>query len=136
MSKKSIQKRLARALLEGGEFAEALYEYELAEHVDEYLQSKKRDGDLYFFAVTEHSGEVAMLAIDENNILHINEMARLSLQAFWPNTYIPNITRLLPDMAEQLDLGFLYSAGIKQVDDKNLGKWTSRLFSIFGKKGR
>ena len=116
MDKKRIQKNLTRALLQGGEFAEALYEYELAEHVEEYFQSKKQDGDLYFFAVTEHSGDVAMLAIDENDVLHINEMARLSLQAFWPKTYVTNIKRLLPDMAEQLEQGFLYSAGIREIN--------------------
>jgi hypothetical protein len=37
----------------------------LAGHVDEYLLSKKEDKDEHFFAVTEHSNDVAMLLIDK-----------------------------------------------------------------------
>jgi hypothetical protein len=132
MSKKRIQQNLARALLQGVGFAQALYEYELAEHVEEYFQSKKQDGDLFFFAVTEHSGDVAMLLIDKDDVLHINEDARQRLLDYWPDTYVPNIERILPDMADQLAQGFLYSAGIKEVNENKWGKWINRLFPWAG----
>ena len=59
-----IEKNLKKALLEDGPMAQALFEYELEEHVEEYLQSKRTDGDKYFFAVTEDTNDVAMLLID------------------------------------------------------------------------
>jgi hypothetical protein len=67
--RKIIEKNLKKALLEDGRLVDALFEYELAEHVGEYLKSKKNDRDKYFFAVTEHTNDVAMLLIDES-ILH------------------------------------------------------------------
>ena len=73
MSKKTIEKNLIKALLKDGEMAYALFEYELEEHIDEYIKSKKEDKDDYFFAVTEHTNDVAMLLIDEKNKVHINE---------------------------------------------------------------
>jgi hypothetical protein len=36
MRKKIIEQNLRRALLEDGPFAQALFEYELAEHIEEY----------------------------------------------------------------------------------------------------
>ena len=61
MRKKTIEKNLKRALLDDGAMARALFEYELEEHIQEYLLSKQEDGDKYFFAVTEHTNDVAML---------------------------------------------------------------------------
>lgn len=118
MSKKSIEKNLIRALLNNGKLEKALFDYELAEHVDEYLLSKKQDKDKYFFAVTEHTNDVAMLLIDENDVVHINEMARQRLQTLWRgDVYHENMKKLIPDMASQLDAGFLYSAGVKEVEN-------------------
>jgi hypothetical protein len=117
MSKKTIEKNLIKALLHGGKLAKALYDYELAEHVDEYLLSKKQDKDKYFFAITAHTNDVAMLLIDEDNVVHINEAARERLQLLWQEAYNENMQRLIPDMAEQLDAGFLYGAGVKVVDE-------------------
>jgi hypothetical protein len=59
MSKKTIERNLKKALLDGDPHAQALFEYELEEHVDEYVKSKQEDGDEFFFAVTEHRGDVA-----------------------------------------------------------------------------
>jgi len=117
MSKRSIEKNLIKALLNDGKLEKALFDYELAEHVDEYLLSKKQDNDKYFFAVTEHTNDVAMLLIDENDVVHINEMARQRLQTFWRDAYSENMKKLIPDMAAELDAGFLYSAGVKEVEN-------------------
>jgi hypothetical protein len=48
MRREIIEKNLKRALLEDGPFAQALFEYELEEHIEEYIQSKRADGDKYF----------------------------------------------------------------------------------------
>jgi hypothetical protein len=113
MRKKIIEKNLRKALLEDGPLAKALFEYELAEHIEEYLRSKRADGDKYFFAVTENTNDVAMLLIDEDNTVHINEEARTVLKKLWRDAYWENLQRLIPDMARELDQGYLYAAGVK-----------------------
>ena len=114
MSKKVIEKNLVKALLYDGEMAYALFEYELEEHLDEYLKSKKEDKDDYFFAVTEHTNDVAMLLIDKKNKVHINEKARAMLKKYWKGpVYGYNLKILIPQMAEQLSMGYLFVSGVK-----------------------
>ncbi len=113
MRKKVIEKNLRKVLLEDGPFAKALFEYELEEHVEEYKLSKRDDGDKYFFAVTEHTNDVAMLLIDEDDNVHINEVARTVLKRLWRTAYRKNLLQLIPDMARQLDAGYLYTVGVR-----------------------
>jgi hypothetical protein len=116
MRKKIIEKNLRKTLLEDGPFAQALFEYELEEHTEEYLQSKRADGDKYFFAITEHTNDVAMLLIDERDNIHVNQEARALLKKLWQDAYQQNLQRLIPDIAGELDAGFLYTAGVKLVE--------------------
>jgi hypothetical protein len=114
MSKKVIEKNLVKALLHDGEMAYALFEYELEEHVDEYLKSKKEDKDDYFFAVTQHTNHVAMLLIDKKNKVHVNEKARAMLKKYWKGSvYENNLKILIPQMVEQLSSGYLFVTGVK-----------------------
>lgn len=113
MSKKIIEKNLVKALLKDGRMAYALYQYELEEHVDEYIKSKQDDKDDYFFAVTEHTNDVAMLLIDENNKVHVNEKARALLKKFWNKSYEHNMKIMIPHMADELSKGFLSVNGVK-----------------------
>ena len=113
MSKKTIEKNLRQSLLKDGPFAKALFEYELEEHIEEYLQSKQADGDEYFFAVTEHTNDVAMLFIDENNRVYINENARIQLKLHWRDAYVKNLQLMIPQMADEIDAGHLFTAGVK-----------------------
>ena len=114
MSKKTIEKNLIKVLLDNGAMENALFEYELEEHIDEYLKSKQEDGDDYFFAVTEHTNDVAMLLIDEDNNVHVNEKARAVLRKYWhKSAYKHNMQILIPQMAEQLSKGFLFVTGVK-----------------------
>jgi hypothetical protein len=113
MSKKSIEKNLRKALLDDGPLARALFEYELKEHMDAYACSKHMDGDKYFFAVTEHSHDVAMLLIDEGDQLHVNEDARALLKKLWRDAYRKNLEVLIPQMVEELNAGYLFTAGVK-----------------------
>jgi hypothetical protein len=117
MSKKTIEKNLKKALIENGPLVQALFEYELEEHVEEYKLSKREDKDECFFAITEHSNDVAMLLIDKQDKLHVNEDARALLQTLWRDSYKINIQRLIPDMAEQLHSGYLFVAGVKISDE-------------------
>lgn len=115
MSKKTIEQNLKKALLEEGPLTIELFEYELEEHIEEYLQSKQKDKDKYFLAITEHTNDVAMLLIDDNNTVHVNDDARALLKKLWRGQYKNNIKRLIPLIAEQLDEGYLFAAGVKVV---------------------
>ncbi len=114
MSKKTIEKKLVKALLNDGEMAYALFQYGLEEHVDEYIKSKQEDKDDYFFAVTEHTNHVAMLLIDGDNKVHVNQEARALLKKLWPKSaYKHNMQILIPQMADELNKGFLSVTGVK-----------------------
>ena len=118
MRKKTIEKNLRKALLEDGPFARTLFEFELEEHIDEYMRSRQADGDDYFIAVTEHTNDVAMLLIDQDDKVHINEAARALLKKFWKDNYRRNLRRMIPDMARELDNGYLYVMGVRTTSDK------------------
>ena len=133
MSKKTIEKNLRKALLENGSLVQALFEYELEEHIDEYKLSKLEDQDMYFFAVTEHSNDVAMLLIDQEGNLHINTDARAVLQEFWAHAYKSNIEKLIPDMGEQLHAGYLYTVGVTMVDEHTFQKAVDAFREKLGK---
>lgn len=117
-TRKQIKKNLTKALLEDGLMSRALFEYELEEHIDEYLQSKHDDADKYFFSVTENSNEVAMLLIDEKDVVHVNEEALAILKKLWQDAYRGNLVKMIPDMAAELASGYLYIAGVKVVGSK------------------
>ena len=122
MSKKNIERNLKKALLDDGPLVQALFKYELEEHVEEYVKSRQEDSDVFFFAITEHSNDVAMLLIDENDKLHINEDARTMLEKLWRDAYKLNIKRLLPDIAGQLHEGYLFTAGVKYTTTDKTNK--------------
>lgn len=122
MSKKSIATNLKRVLLGNAPFALELFEYELREHLEEYLESKHNDADDYFFAVTEHTNDVAMLLIDTDDTVHINEDARTQLRVLWAGAYTSNMQRLIPKMAEELQAGYLSTSGVKVVSTRGTPK--------------
>ncbi|MBI5652179.1 MAG: hypothetical protein HZC40_17320 [Chloroflexi bacterium] len=109
-------------MLENGAFARALFEFELEEHIEGYTQSRHNDHDDYFFAVTEHTNDVAMLLIDDKDHLYINEDARAMLQKLWGKAYAGNIRKMIPGMASELDRGYLFIAGVKVGDPKQFKK--------------
>jgi len=113
MSKKTIEKNLVKALLHGGAMAHKLFEFELKEHINEFLKSKKKDKDDYFFAVTEHTNNVAMLLIDEKNKVYVNEEARSRLKDYWGESYEHNLKIMIPHMVDELSHGFLSVNGAK-----------------------
>ena len=114
MSKKTIEKNLIKALLNDGAMTYALFEHELEEHIKEFMKSKKKDKDDYFFAVTEHTNDVAMLLIDGANKVYVNEEARARLKTFWKGfVYEHNLKILIPQMADELSKGFFFVTGVK-----------------------
>lgn len=114
MNTRTIEKNLVKALLVDGTMSDGLFEYELEEHIDEFLKSKHEDHDDYFFALTRRANEVAMLLIDEDDNIHANEKARALLKLLWPKTaYRHNMQILLPQMVEELNEGHIFITGVK-----------------------
>ena len=114
MSKKTIEKYLVRALLNDGAMSISLFEDELQEQMDEFLKSKKEDNDEYFFAVTERDNHVAMLLIDGEDKVHVNEEARALLKTYWQKSaYQQNMQILIPQMVDELSQGFFFVTGVK-----------------------
>ena len=115
MSKITTEKHLVRALLNNGGMSKSLFEEELQDQIDEFLQSKKEDGDDYFFAITERDNQVAMLLIDRDDKVHVNEEARAMLKTFWKGSvYKDNMLMLLPQMVDELSEGFYFVTGVKK----------------------
>ena len=54
-----------------------------------------------------------MLLIDGKNRLHINEAARAKLKQLWREAYQHNLELLIPQMADKLNAGYLFTTGVK-----------------------
>jgi hypothetical protein len=115
MTAKNIEKILQQTLLHDAAMHYGLYEYELEELLDELKSSLAADQDDYIFAVTENSGQVAMVLIEKSGRVYINEQAREKLQALWPVGYTSNMKKLIPAFAQQLHRGELPINGVKTV---------------------
>jgi hypothetical protein len=118
MSKMTTEKYLVRALLDDGAMSKALFEEELQDQTDEFLKSKQEDGDDFFFAITERDNQVAMLLIDRDEKVHVNEEARAVLKAYWQKTvYDDNMLMLLPQMVDELNEGYYFVTGVKRQEE-------------------
>ena len=114
MSKITTEKHLVRALLDDGTMSRSLFEEELQDQIDEFLRSKQEDQDDYFFAITERDNQVAMLLIDGDDIVHVNEEARTMLKTFWQKSvYEDNMLILIPQMVDELNEGYYFVTGVK-----------------------
>ena len=99
--KKKIEKSLKTALLLEGKMSQALYEYELVEHLDYWKDGLRKDKEDFCFVVTYNNGDVAMLLMTDAE-LYINGEARKILQLFWKDQYKPNIKAVLPKIVSDL----------------------------------
>ncbi len=115
MTVKDITRLLERALLRDGDMQHELYKYELEEILDDLRSSMVQDKDDYIFAVTENSGHVAMVLIEQSGQVHVNEPARNKLRALWPAAYENNMKKLIPVFAKQLNRGEIPINGVKTV---------------------
>ena len=114
MSIKKIAALLEQALLHDGQMAQALFEFEFeAEDLAELKASLKADGDDYLFAVTENTGDIAMILIEKSGAVLANEEARAKLKEHWKTNYATNIRMLIPAFAAQLAAGELPINGVK-----------------------
>ena len=112
-SAKQIQKHLRQALVFDAPMSQTLYDWELAELLDEFRRSLIADHDEFLFALTENAGKVAMVLIERSGAVHVNEQARWKLKKFWKAAYVSNLNQLLPQFAEELDAGEIVMNGVK-----------------------
>jgi len=93
----------------------ALYEHELVEHLDYWYKGLVTDRNEFVFAVTENSGDTAMVLITKEKDIYVNEVAREKLFRLWGLAYNPNMKRLIPMMAEELANDIIAVNGVKIV---------------------
>jgi hypothetical protein len=117
---KRIETLLDRALLKKGKMERALYEFELEEHLDAWYEELKLDGNTFTFAITENSGDVAMVLITTDKTVYINEEARDKLSEWWGEFYSKNIKSQIPSMAEQLANDTIPIYGVTIADEVSL----------------
>jgi hypothetical protein len=121
LSTKNIESSLRKALLKNGPFSEKLFNYELKEHVDDFIESRKEDQNDYILSVTENSGDVAMVLVDDKNTLFVNNEARAQLQIIWKDkVYSKNIIKLVPSIADSLNNGLLFHCGFTTTERAKL----------------
>ena len=114
MTAKNIAKLLEQTLIHGDAMQYGLYKYELEEIIGELKSSLTQDNDDYIFAVTENSGHIAMVLIEQSGQIYINEQAREKLKALWHASYESNMKKLIPVFAKQLHEDELPINGVKQ----------------------
>jgi hypothetical protein len=93
---------LYQALLLDKKMDKALYEFDLQEHVEKWQLELQDDKDEFMFAITENTGNVAMVLITKRNTVFINEKALKKLKALFNAAYKQNIETLLPNMVVDL----------------------------------
>lgn len=112
---KNVKNILEEALINNSEMREELYEYELEELLAELKASLAKDKNEFIFAITEHSGDIAMILIEKTEKVYINEPARKKLKTIWGSAYLENMKMLIPDISKQLNDNFIPTYGIKTV---------------------
>lgn len=114
MSIEKIHTLLEQALLHDGEMAQALFDFEFeAQDLAGLKASLEEDEDDYLFAVTENTGDVAMVLIEKSGEVLANEQARDKLKEYWQANYETNMRLLIPDFTEQLEASELPINGVK-----------------------
>ncbi|MGC1272990.1 MAG: hypothetical protein WBC44_04740 [Planctomycetaceae bacterium] len=118
MSKKRIAESLHRALLQDGSMDRELFDRDLQDMVDGLIESMIEDDEDYVFSVTEQDGAAAMVLVERDGTLHINEAARERLKALWPAAYASNLRMMIPDFASQLNRNEIPIFGMTVVDQQ------------------
>ncbi|MDM8555898.1 hypothetical protein QUF75_14290 [Desulfococcaceae bacterium HSG7] len=117
MTIKNIKNLLEQALISDGEMRHELYEYELEDLLDELTVSLIEDKNEFIFAVTEHSGDVAMVLVEKSKKIYINESARNRLKKLWRAAYSHNMKRMIPDFAKQLNDDTIPINGVNTINE-------------------
>ena len=78
------------------------YQYELEEQIEELQAIMHEDSNDLLMAITENTGDVAMLLLLKDDSVYCNEDARDKLRELWKDSYEYNIQLIIPGMVEDL----------------------------------
>jgi predicted transcriptional regulator len=93
---------LHQALLLDKKMDKELYEFDLQEHIEKWQQELQNNKDEFMFAITENTGNVAMVLITKRNTVFINGQALKKLKALFKDAYKQNMETLLPSIVVDL----------------------------------
>lgn len=106
---------LRKSLLEGGYLSRVVYENQLEDSIDRWHIGLQISGEEFLFAVAERSEEIALVLIESNKRLYINEAARAKLAEIWTIGYSTCMENLIPLLAEDLAEGVTSVTGVQHV---------------------
>ena len=94
--------KLTNTLLHDGPMSLLRYQDELEDQVAELQDIMHQNNNDLLMALTENSGDVAMLLLLKDNSVYCNEDARDTLRTLWKDSYDYNILLIIPGMVEDL----------------------------------
>ncbi|MEI6428213.1 MAG: hypothetical protein WCO45_07460 [Pseudanabaena sp. ELA607] len=103
MRTREISKALRKALLQEGNMDSSLYQDKLSGHVEEWYQELINEQGGFVFVIAERDENIAMVMIDKDKNILMNEAGRAQLAKIWAKNYVKNKKFLIPDLADRLD---------------------------------
>lgn len=116
MSKK-IETILRHSLLKDGKMDIELYHNNLEEMIDDLKESLINDDEDYIFSLVCDGSSTAMIMIDMNGEIYINEDARTKLKSLWLNNYSKNLNMFIPEFAYELHKNMMPIMGFNVIDN-------------------
>jgi hypothetical protein len=116
MGTREISSALRKALLKGeNNMSLALYQDKMVKHLDEWYEGLKDDREDLLFVITEMAGEIAMVVIDKNRNIYVNEESKEYLSKIWTKNYTKNIKFLIPMMADHINEAVFSITGVSII---------------------
>lgn len=115
MGTREISRALRKALLKNEPMSLALYQDKLVEHIDEWYEGLNADQESLAIVLTARDEEVAMVMIDQDKNIHVNEEAKDKLLKMWTKNFTKNMQFLIPGMADHINEAVFSITGITVV---------------------
>ncbi len=116
MGTREISSTLRKALLKGeNNMSLALYQDKMAEHIDEWYEGLKADREDILFVITEMAGEIAMVLIDKDRNIYVNEESKEYLLKIWTKNYPKNMKFLIPGIADHINEAVFSITGVSVI---------------------
>ncbi|MBD2175679.1 hypothetical protein H6F42_01935 [Pseudanabaena sp. FACHB-1998] len=109
---REISKALRKALLQEGSMDTALYQDKLSGHVEEWYEELMADEGSFVFVIAEREENIAMVMIDKDKNILMNEAGREKLAKVWAKNYVKNTKFLISDLADRINEYGLAITGI------------------------
>jgi hypothetical protein len=100
---REISKALRIAMLQEGSMDTSLYQDILSGHVEEWYEELIAEQGDCVFVIAERDENIAMVMIDKDKNILMNESGRAQLTKIWMKNYVKNMKFLLPNLADRID---------------------------------